>query len=269
MNFRMSHKNINRLVFAVIVIFIAIYYFNTKVNSPEECKKIAGKWNEQAQTCEQTLSQLIYENLSDAHPLTMAYPEGEHQVVLDKKEVIAETHYLRGHYQIVLKEAEGDNEALYDRGSLYLNMSKMQILSEDKNKPIYFAAPFVMNTAGSGVFVYVGLFSYDIRSQKSEHLDSFLLGDRIREEKIASIKDYIQIDYKDYAKGQSFSDSPTQLKSVSLLINNLQFEGQPASFQVVKRMHQSWDVNKDGMNDCELDGSCDHTVDYTSPRKAQ
>lgn len=31
-------------------------------------------------------------------------------------------------------------------------------------------------------------------------------------------------------------------------------------------MHPSWDQDGDGVNDCENDGSCDHTVDYTQPR---
>ena len=33
------------------------------------------------------------------------------------------------------------------------------------------------------------------------------------------------------------------------------------------KMHPSWDQNRDGINDCEDDGSCDHTVDYSKPRK--
>jgi len=32
------------------------------------------------------------------------------------------------------------------------------------------------------------------------------------------------------------------------------------------RMHPSWDRNKDGINDCEDDGSCDDSIDYTKPR---
>ena len=32
------------------------------------------------------------------------------------------------------------------------------------------------------------------------------------------------------------------------------------------RMHPSWDTDADGINDCEKDGSCDHTVDYSKPR---
>ncbi len=31
-------------------------------------------------------------------------------------------------------------------------------------------------------------------------------------------------------------------------------------------LHPSWDLNQDGLNDCEDDGSCDHTVDYSQPR---
>ena len=32
-------------------------------------------------------------------------------------------------------------------------------------------------------------------------------------------------------------------------------------------MHHSWDINSDGINDCEENGSCDHTIDYTAPKK--
>ncbi|MEA1892364.1 MAG: hypothetical protein U9N33_06585 [Campylobacterota bacterium] len=32
------------------------------------------------------------------------------------------------------------------------------------------------------------------------------------------------------------------------------------------KMHQSWDADRDGINDCEKDGSCDHTVDYSLPK---
>ena len=32
-------------------------------------------------------------------------------------------------------------------------------------------------------------------------------------------------------------------------------------------MHPSWDLDGDSINDCELDGTCDHTIDYSKPRK--
>lgn len=31
-------------------------------------------------------------------------------------------------------------------------------------------------------------------------------------------------------------------------------------------MHYTWDMDEDRLNDCEKDGSCDHTVDYSKPR---
>lgn len=33
-----------------------------------------------------------------------------------------------------------------------------------------------------------------------------------------------------------------------------------------KTIHPSWDLDKDGINDCEKDGSCDHTQNYSLPR---
>lgn len=33
-----------------------------------------------------------------------------------------------------------------------------------------------------------------------------------------------------------------------------------------QKMHSSWDQDGNGINDCENDGSCDHTVDYTQAR---
>ncbi|WXT99698.1 MAG: hypothetical protein Ctma_0402 [Catillopecten margaritatus gill symbiont] len=31
-------------------------------------------------------------------------------------------------------------------------------------------------------------------------------------------------------------------------------------------IHSTWDMDEDGINDCENDGSCDHTIDYSKPR---
>lgn len=36
----------------------------------------------------------------------------------------------------------------------------------------------------------------------------------------------------------------------------------------VKTMHPSWDADNDGINDCEKEASCDHTIDYSQPRPA-
>ena len=36
-----------------------------------------------------------------------------------------------------------------------------------------------------------------------------------------------------------------------------------------KTMHPSWDLDQNGINDCENDGSCDHSVDYSQPRQTE
>jgi hypothetical protein len=32
-------------------------------------------------------------------------------------------------------------------------------------------------------------------------------------------------------------------------------------------MHTSWDQNKDWINDCETEGTCDDSIDYTKPKQ--
>ena len=255
------HKIINRIILIVVVLLAGLYFLQSKINSPEECQKIAGLWNEIKETCEQSTTQVIYESLSSGYPITMTYPEKETQVKIDKVETVDGVYYLRGHYQKLLKEATGDEAAIYDRGLLYLNMSKMVVINEDKNGLVHYATPFIINTVGSGVFVYVGLFSYDVASQKSMHLDSKLLGNRVREEKITYLNDYLQVDFKSHTKDQAYADYPLQANASYLkLLNKF------SSFESVDRMHSSWDENGDSINDCESDNSCDDTVNYTLPR---
>lgn len=255
------HKLINRIIIITVILIAGLYFVQDKINSPEECQKIAGIWNEAKDTCEQTTTQIIYESLSSGFPITMNYPDTDIQVKIDKVETVEDIYYLRGHYQILLQEATGDEEAIYDRGLLYLNMSQMVLLNETDNGLVHYATPFIINTVGSGVFVYTGLFSYDKASKKSKHLDSVFLGNRIREEKISYIKDYLQVDFKGHAEKQAYADYPSQDKVIYL-----QLENNFTKFKALKRMHSSWDKNKDGANDCEFDGSCDHTIDYSVPR---
>ncbi|WP_404341820.1 hypothetical protein [Pseudoalteromonas mariniglutinosa] len=63
-----------------------------------------------------------------------------------------------------------------------------------------------------------------------------------------------------YPNAQSLKQSDN-----SAFTLRVQIDEQP---KVVKKsMHPSWDADGDGINDCENDGSCDHTTDYTQPRK--
>ncbi|MCK5818571.1 MAG: hypothetical protein KAH18_04825 [Psychromonas sp.] len=211
----MSSKIINTKIIAIMfilfVVFSSAYFFNHQMSNQKQCNKTSGKWNSQA------CAKLIESYLLRDHFLMMNYPDAAHSVELNKIEIIKGDKYLQGHYNFSLKKAKGGD----DRGSLKLSMSKIQVLADNKNQLIYFGAPFIINTQGSGVFIYVGLFAYEIKTHKSRHLDSFFLGDRIQNEKIYQSKDNIRIDYKEHGLDQAFSDKPNKSVSVSLAIENI------------------------------------------------
>lgn len=215
----MSSKIINTKLIAIIFILLgvlsSVYFYNLQMSNQKPCHKTSGKWDPQA------CAKLIESYLSRDHSLMMNYPDTAYRVELNKIEIIKGDKYLQGHYNFVLKKAKGGDDPLSDRGSLKLNMSKIQVLT-DNNQLIYFVAPFIINTQSSGVFIYVGLFTYEINTHKSTHLDSFFLGDRIQNEKIyKKNKDHIRIDYKDHGLDQAFSDKPNKSVSVSLAIENI------------------------------------------------
>ncbi|WP_413699776.1 hypothetical protein ACLKMH_20755 [Psychromonas sp. KJ10-10] len=96
---------------------------------------------------------------------------------------------------------------------------------------LYFtAAPFVINSEGAEVLGYIGLFSYDLNTKKSEHLDSELLGERVGQEKITYTKDYLKVDYKGYGPGQDFSEYPEEER-----VTYLQLDEDFLNFHVVKK----------------------------------
>jgi hypothetical protein len=35
----------------------------------------------------------------------------------------------------------------------------------------------------------------------------------------------------------------------------------------IQSMHPSWDIDQNGINDCEKEGICDNTFDYSQPRE--
>jgi hypothetical protein len=55
------------------------------------------------------------------------------------------------------------------------------------------------------------------------------------------IKDFIQVDYNDYAEGQAMSEQPSVPKSISLRLIDLNVSGKDTHFEKVQRMHHSWD----------------------------
>lgn len=269
------HKTLNKVLFALLFIVFVAYFLEQRANTPSACKNIQGLWNPVKQVCENTTEQVIYQSLSKPNPVTIEYPENGRPVSLDKVEKIEDIVYLRGHYEVLLSPEKEDKEAVYERGSVYLNMSKMTLLTFNRQGITYFSAPFIINTAGNGVNVYVGLFSYDFNTHQARHLGDELLGERIREVSILAEAErldagVIRIDFKSHSTDQTFTDYPTYPSEISLeLLNLLDNSDESAEFVRVKRMHSSWDSDNNGVNDCENDGSCDHTFDYSQLRVSQ
>tara|TARA_R110001583_G_scaffold10698_6_gene49138 strand:+ start:6204 stop:6986 length:783 start_codon:yes stop_codon:yes gene_type:complete len=259
------YKLIKGISLFVLVLYCVIFFWKSDLGSPEECQEttcIESAFEYHAEgNNEQSMSPVIYESLSSDYPITMNYPETDIKITIDKVDTVKKIFYLSGLYEKELQKATDTREAIYERASIYLNMSKMLVLKTDPQGVVYYATPFMINNSGSGVFVYIGLFSYDNKTKESKHLDSELLGDRIGQEKITYIKDYLKIDFKGYSKGQAFSEYPDQKRVIFLRLNT-----DFSSFNIFKKMHNSWDKNGDGINDCESENSCDHTVDYSLPR---
>ena len=306
-------KTLSKVLVAFVVIVIVSYFLQNRANTPEACTNIDGYWNADQNSCEGKTEKMIFQSLSKPHPVSIEYPGNQRLVSLDKAEQVEQEIYLRGYYQDLVSspelkatEQEATNEqakAVYERGSVFLNMTTLSLLADNRTGITYFAAPFVINTAGRGIFDYIGLFSYDFASQQATHLSSELLGNRIREQAIvikkkSIVKDnvfvqegMIEVHFKSHGPKQAAADYPTQSNKMTLQLVALDpKDDQHAAFRRItidkntthkktannknatdnnsanSTMHKSWDTDSDGINDCEKQNSCDHTVDYSQEK---
>ncbi|UFX83533.1 Kazal-type serine protease inhibitor domain-containing protein [Candidatus Absconditicoccus praedator] len=67
--------------------------------------------------------------------------------------------------------------------------------------------------------------------------------------------------------GQTYSNEcvATQQNNVEIKHHG-ECEVEEAYYDQEGEMHWTWDMNRDGINDCEQDGTCDHTTNYFEPR---
>ena len=255
------------LLLLLIAALAALYWYYRDPLS-NACRDNAELTVSEQKSCQKRIAKVVNKALIGSHPITIDLPENSAKVTLNKTQYLNHILYLRGDYQVLLQEASAQQEGLYDKGLVLLNLAKVTLLNRQQDSLLYFAAPFVINVAGSGVFFYVGLFSYDLQSQQSEHLDSLFLGDRIIDKHIELINNEVRVSFLQHGKEQTMSDYPNQLIEKNLQLLNLFQPNGKAKFKEVKRMHSSWDKNRDGINDCENDGTCDHSVDYSQARPA-
>jgi hypothetical protein len=273
------HKTFIKVLLALMVIAIVSYFLQNRGETLEACTKIDGYWNGEDKTCEETTEKIIFQSLSKPHPVSVVYPENERLVLLDTIEQIEKNIFFQGHYDALLAPAEGELSPVYDRGTVYLNMSKITLLDDNRTDITYFAAPFIINTSGSGVFVYVGLFSYDFTKEQAKHLSSELLGNRVQDENIivqekSVVKDnvfvqegMIKVNFKSHGPKQPAAEYPTQDNTIKLQLVALDpNDDTNATFRRIIELHKSWDLDQDGVNDCEKDNSCDHLIDYSQAK---
>lgn len=124
-----------------------------------------------------------------------------------------------------------------------------------------YAVPFAVSNQGSGNFHYVGLFVLNTESGQRVHLDSYFLGDRVQDIRLIDAGRAVKVAYLKHASDQSFADDLTEETFVNLYIEK------DMKLRPYTGMHPSWDINHNGINDCEEDGTCDDSVDYTLARE--
>ena len=247
-------KTLIKILFALAFIIIVAYFLQARANTPEACANIDGLWDPVTHTCKTPTNKVIFQSLSKPHPVSISLPDKQHLVVLNKAEQIEDYIYLSGHYEQQLATSV-DEKAASDRASVHLNMSKLKLLTSNTSEITYFAAPFIVNRIGSGIFVYVGLFSYDFTTHEAMHLNSVLLGSHISEENIvvediSIVKEgvfvqdgFIRVNFKKHGPKQVLSEYPTQASSLLLQLISLDpATDKAATFHVVQKENSNLDL---------------------------
>ena len=109
-------------------------------------------------------------NMRTSNDLTIKIPETEMICKLNDFITIDSTEMAKGSY------TDG-----VERGIAVLDYMKITTLNINKSPDQnYFVAPFFVSNQGTGVFYYLGLFSINSKELSVNHIDSYLLGDRIK-----------------------------------------------------------------------------------------
>ena len=238
----MLKRSIKVLAALLVIIIVSYFLKNTDDNETQvETVKVDSSNNVEQQAedkqtdsnpieanIEKSTQQIISEALLGTHPVTIKYPENNHAVTLDKVQKSEGNASLRGAYSELVEGSDADNNAVYDRGDVFINLSKLTLLDTNSKGLTYYSIPFEINTQGKGVFTYIGLFSYAFSTQESKHLGSELLGNRVQEVNIkliepSIVKDkvfvqegLIKVTFKSHQATQSGADDPNQLNEKSL-----------------------------------------------------
>ncbi|MEL0630462.1 hypothetical protein [Psychromonas aquatilis] len=237
----MLKRSIKILAALIVIIIVSYFLKNTdgnetqvetvKVDSSnveQQTEKAEPDLNPIEANIEKSTQQIISEALLGTHPVTINYPESNRPVILDQVEQSEGEVSLSGAYSELVEGSDADNNAVYDRGDVFVSLSQLTLLDNNSKGLTYYSVPFEINTQGKGVFTYIGLFSYAFSTQESKHLGSELLGNRVQEVNIkliepSIVKDkvfvqegLIKVTFKNHQATQSGDDDPNQFNEKSL-----------------------------------------------------
>ena len=250
------------IVLLLFVTAVSIFYFSfSNFIKIDACLDSGGAWNNEKQICdidiEREISNHLWTNNTDG--LAISVPDTNAVAILNDAITFENTDYFKGDYLSTL------TPDIIEKGSVFYDDRKITIISKvnsSDNSQLYYATTFSVSNQSSGFFTYAGLFMYDKIKQRSSHLDSYFLGDRIKEIKITDEIQAVEINFYRHTTTQSFSEHPAEKQTINLSVTD-----NGTKFQFYKGIHPSWDKNQDSINDCESDDSCDHTTDYSKARE--
>ncbi|MEK7136124.1 MAG: hypothetical protein AAB821_00835 [Patescibacteria group bacterium] len=179
-------KKILLLIFCLVILFVVWYVFGPKKESPtiaEDTETILD-------------SEIVREGWvgDDLIGLPFTVPGVEQEIIIA---------------QDIVDYKNGDSVG----SVIYLPEHAVRVNTESKD---FIVAPFAANTGGSGTFVYLVLYVKE--AEKYIQADSFLLGDRIKLEKVSSVSGGVEVVVYDRLPDEPYSAMPTQKKYLSFII---------------------------------------------------
>lgn len=166
-------------------------------------------------------------SLNTANKFEVSLPDSHKAVVLTHFINVKQTEFAIGDYQ----DGEAKGRVLLD----YLRVTPLNFdpalepdtqsdapLQDDpQQQTMPFVAPFIVKNQGSGVFVYLGLFSLDYGQNRLQHLGSVFIGDRIEVDSIEPVYPFeapfkVAITYRNRAAGQPMAEEPNVAKTLEV-----------------------------------------------------
>ncbi|WP_413699777.1 hypothetical protein ACLKMH_20760 [Psychromonas sp. KJ10-10] len=151
-------KLIKWFALSVVAIYCVIFFWKSDLGASYECDEdvciesgaetsvegnVEGSVKKDVKThTELSMAQVIYESISSDYPITMNYPETDLKIKIDKVEEVKNLLYLSGRYEKELEKATDTSEAVYERATLYLNMTKIAILNKQSQDVVFYSCAF-------------------------------------------------------------------------------------------------------------------------------